>query len=144
MDKSTPLEIVDAMMQRDTFSQWLGVTVLSVDLGYAEIEMTVRSDMMNGLGIAHGGIVYSLADSALAFAANSHGTIAVALSNQVSYPAPVSIDDILRATCKELTRTRKTASYDVTVVNQDDTIVGLFRGMVYRKSNPHSKQAPIE
>jgi acyl-CoA thioesterase len=144
MDNSDAQDIVRTMLERDTFSAWLGVKLLSVEPGFAEVEMTVRDEMMNGFGIAHGGIVYSLADTALAFAANAHGTIAVALNNQISYPAPVSSGDTLRATCSEISRTRKTASYDVSIVDQDYKVVGLFRGMVYRKKETHLQRTDGE
>src|SRR5919204_2403851 len=93
--------VVDAMMERDAFSQWLGIKVLSVRTHEATVAMTVRPEMVNGFGVSHGGIVYSLADSALAFAANTHGQVTVAIENSISYPQPVSAGDVLVATAEE-------------------------------------------
>ena len=139
MAESTPERVVTGMMSRDEFSRWLGINVDAVAAGSCTVSMVVRDEMLNGFGIAHGGILYALADSALAFAANSHGRIAVALSNSMSYPASVSSGDRVRATCTELVRTRSTATYDVKILDQADRVVGLFRGMVYLKKETHSE-----
>jgi len=98
--------------------------------------MTVRPEMVNGFGTAHGGIVFAFADSALAFCTNSDGTISVALDCTVSYPTAVRPGDVLTATGLRQTTTNKIASAEVTVRNQDDTIVGHFRGTVYRTHKP--------
>ncbi len=129
--------IVDSMMQKDTFSQWLGIRIVDVQPGSCIIEMDVRADMLNGFGIGHGGIAFSLADSALAFAANTHGRVSLALNNNMTYSAPVREGDTLTATCREIATSRKTGTYDVEITDQDARTVGLFRGTVYRKNEDH-------
>src|SRR5438105_4907306 len=85
--------VVSAMMARDAFSQWLGIRVQAVRPREATVSMTVREEMVNGFGLAHGGIVYSLADSALAFASNTHGRVTVSIENSITYPLPVRAGD---------------------------------------------------
>ena len=129
--------IVEAMMAEDAFSRWLGIEVVEAAPGRSVLRMAVRREMCNGFGIAHGGIAYSLADSALAFASNAHGRVAVALDNSIHYPAPVQVGDALTATAEERSITHRTAAYDVTVTNTDGTPVAFFRGTVYRTSREH-------
>lgn len=129
-------EVVQRMLSRDAFSQWLGVEVLEVAAQQAVIRMTVRPEMANGFGFAHGGIVYSFADSAHAFATNSSGEISVAIDCSVSYPAAVRMGDVLTATAVEQTSTNRLAFCEVTVRNQRDEVVGHFRGTVYRTRKP--------
>ena len=129
-------EVVGRMVARDTFSQWLGVEVLEVAHQQAVIRMTVRAEMMNGFGFAHGGIVFAFADSAHAFCSNSSGEISVAVDCNISYPAPIRVGDVLTATAIEQTSTNRLAFSEITVRNQDDTIVALFRGTVYRTRKP--------
>lgn len=129
-------EVVARMMARDTFSQWLGVELVEVAAQRAVIRMTVREEMANGFGVVHGGIVYSLADSAFAFAVNSGGEITVAVDCSISYPAAVRAGDVLTATAIEQTATNRLAFCEVTVRNQDDAVVGHFRGTAYRTRKP--------
>ena len=127
-----PKEIVGQMMSNDFFSQWLGIDVLETGEGFSQLQMKVRNEMLNGFGIAHGGISYSFADSALAFASNSHGTHAVSIETSISHTRPVVEGDVLIAEAKEENRTNKIAIYSITVTNQKDQIVALFKGTVYR------------
>jgi len=124
--------VVGAMIARDAFSRWLGITLLEVRPRYAAVRMTVRDDMVNGFGVSHGGIAYSLADSALAFAANTHGRVTVAIENAITYPAPVRVGDVITAIAEQESASNRLAYFRVVVRRQDDTIVGLFRGTVYR------------
>jgi acyl-CoA thioesterase len=124
--------VVGAMLAKDAFSRWLGITLLEVRPRYAAVRMTVRDDMVNGFGVSHGGIAYSVADSALAFAANTHGRITVAIENAITYPAPVRVGDVITAIAEEESASNRLAYFRVVVRRQDDTIVGLFRGTVYR------------
>ncbi len=121
-------------METCDFCQWLGIEVLEISQGSAVLRMKVRKEMTNSFGIAHGGIVFSLADTAIAFAANSYGIKSVTLEATVSLPKETRPGDLLIAKSKELSLTRKTAIFDVNVTNQDDETVGLFRGIVYRTS----------
>jgi acyl-CoA thioesterase len=131
-----PGQIVADMMAQDRFSQWLGVRVEQVGAGSCVVSMVLRDEMVNGFGIAHGGIAYALADSAMAFASNSHGRVAVALNNNVSYPVAVRVGQRMVATATELTLTKRTGTYDV-VITVDDNTVCLFRGTVYRTDSVH-------
>lgn len=120
------------MYANDEFSKWLGIEVLKVGEGICELKMKVRDEMTNGFKIAHGGITYSLADSALAFASNSHGKQAVSIETSISHTHKVMSGDVLTAVAAEQHRSDKIAVYQVTITKQDNKIVGLFKGMVYR------------
>jgi acyl-CoA thioesterase len=127
-------KIVQKMHKNDYFSHWLGVEILEMAAGRSVLRMTVRPEMLNGLNILHGGITYSLADTALAYASNSHGRVSVALNSVISYPSPAKDGDTLTAYADEISLTNKTGLYDITVKNQDNVIVAVFRGSVYRTS----------
>lgn len=129
--------VVDAMMARDAFSQWLGLQVIHVAPDAATVRMTVRPEMVNGFGVCHGGIAFSLADSALAFASNTHGRVTVSIENSIRYPAPVAPGDVLTATAVEESSARRLAFFNVTVRKDDGKAVGLFRGTVYRTARDH-------
>lgn len=131
-EKSLATRVVDAMYNNDPFSQWLRIERLEDAPGRSVLRMTVRPEMCNGFGIAHGGITYSLADSALAFASNSHGMKAVSVETSISHTAPVRSGDLLTATAEEEHRSNKIANYRVAVMNQEDKVVALFKGIVYR------------
>lgn len=124
--------IIKSMMEKDAFSQWMGVDILESEPGYVKISMKVRQEMCNGFGICHGGITFSLADSALAFASNSRGSISVALENNINYTKKVEIGDKLIAETEEIQNGRTIGVYKIRVVNQNDDLVADFRGTVYR------------
>lgn len=134
--KNDPEYLVSKMMELDHCSQWMGIEVLEVGKGFCKIRMVVKKEMLNGFGILHGGMSFAMADSALAFASNSHGRLSVALSNSISYPNPASEGDVLVAEAKELSLGFKTATYDINIKNQDNKEIALFRGTVYRTSKP--------
>ena len=128
----TPEEIVrDKMMDRDYFSQWLGITIIDIKEGFCEVQMQVRKEMLNGFNIAHGGITFSLADSAFAFASNSFGEQAVSIETSISHVYKVVEGDVLTAKASLITKTRKLGIYHVEVMNQDDILVATFKGTVY-------------
>lgn len=124
--------VVDKMYKGDAFSQWLGIERLEERAGYCKLRMTIREEMTNGFKIAHGGITYSLADSALAFASNGHGRQAVSIETSISHTKPVFIADVITAEAAELNLTNATGIYDIKVTNQKDEVVALFKGTVYR------------
>lgn len=124
--------IVDKMYDGDAFSQWLGIERLEEKAGYCKLRMTVREEMTNGFKIAHGGITYSLADSALAFASNGYGRQAVSIETSISHTKPVFIDDVITAEAVELNLTNATAIYDIKITNKKGEVVALFKGTVYR------------
>ena len=125
-------KVVDHMMEHDLFSQWLGIQVLSAKEGYSKIQMTVRKEMINGFGIVHGGIAFSLADSAFAFACNNRNVLSVALDTSINFIKPVHVDDILIAEATEMHNGRSTGLYQVRITNQKDHEVAIFKGLCYR------------
>lgn len=124
--------IVDKMFNNDPMSQWLGITRILDGPGVSVLRMKVRKEMLNGFSIAHGGITYSLADSALAFASNSHGIQSVSVETSISHVSPVKEGDELETEVTEVNLTRSTGLYYVTVKNQEGKAVAHFRGTVYR------------
>ena len=133
-------QVVAGMLARDAFSQWLGLELVHLSEGRCVLRMRVRADMVNGFGVAHGGIAFSLADSAMAFACNDSANVTVAVDNSISYPAAIRVDDELVATAERESASRKLGYYRVTVRRQDGEAVALFRGTVYRTTQQH----PIE
>ena len=124
--------VVDKMINGDAFSQWLGIKVIEISEGKCTLEMTVRDEMTNGFNIAHGGIAYSLADSALAFAANSYGIQSMSIETSISHTKKVKSGDVLKAITKEVNKSKKTAIYYITITNQENMDIAHFKGTVYR------------
>jgi acyl-CoA thioesterase len=129
--------VVSRMLEHDEFSRWLGLEVTHVAPNAATVRMTVRPEMVNGFGVCHGGIAFSLADSALAFASNTHGRLTVSIENSIRYPAPIMPGDVLTAAAVEQSASRRLAYFDVTVRKGNGDVVGLFKGTVYRTSRDH-------
>lgn len=123
---------VQKMYERDLFSQWLGIRRIEEGPGHCILEMEVRPEMVNGFGIAHGGITYALADTALAFASNAHGVQAVSIETSINHIKPVRPDDVLRAVAEETSLTRRLGIYQIRILRDDD-LVAHFKGMVFRK-----------
>jgi acyl-CoA thioesterase len=130
-------DVVRGMIARDAFSRWLGIEVIEIAPRRSTTRMTVRAEMVNGFGVSHGGIVYSLADSALAFAANTNGNVTVAIENSIGYPQPVRVGDVITAMAEEESFGRRVGYYRVTCRNQDDAVVATFRGTVYKTNKAH-------
>lgn len=127
-------KIVDKMLAEDKFSEWLGIKAILVEQGHCILKMKVRDEMVNGFRIAHGGIAFSLADSALAFASNAYGRLSVALECSISFAIPVNVNDELTCEAKELSLTNKTGTYHIEISNQKNEKVAFFKGTVYRTS----------
>lgn len=127
----TPEEILEMMLSNDQFSQWMGISSVSIGLGHCTLQSTITSDMLNGFQIAHGGISYSLADSALAFASNSYGVKCVSIETSISHTKPTKEGDALTAIAKELHRGRTIGIYEVIVQNQHNKTIALFKGTVH-------------
>jgi acyl-CoA thioesterase len=125
-------KVVDKMMDHDAFSQWMDVKVLEIKEGYSKIQMTIREEMVNGFGIIHGGIPFSLADSAFAFACNNRNNLSVALDVTITFMKAVNIGDVLTAEAKEVHNGRSTGVYLISVMNQDNEQVALFKGTCFR------------
>lgn len=126
--------ITDQMYAEDFFSQWLGIKRLEDNAGRSVLRMTIRKEMLNGFGIAHGGVIFSLADSALAFASNSRGRHAVSIETSISHLESLREGDVITAFAEEERLGNKIAVYRVVVKNQNDQTVALFKGTVYRTS----------
>jgi acyl-CoA thioesterase len=124
--------VVSHMMENDFFSQWLGIEVLEIKEGYSRIKMTVRNEMVNGFGIVHGGIPFSLADSAFAFACNNRNNLSVALDTSINFIKPVHIGDVLTAEATEIHNGKSTGLYHITITNQKAHTVALFKGLCFR------------
>ena len=131
---SKPQKIIKKMFDQDAFSQWLGIEIIEVKDGYCELKMTVRKEMLNGFQIAHGGIAYSLADSALAFASNSHGRKSLSVETSISHTVSVKKDDVLIAMTEELFLSDNIGVYLISITNQKKQEVAHFKGTVYRTS----------
>ena len=117
-----------AMYEQDRASQALGMSVLEVSPGYARLAMKVREDMVNGHQLCHGGLIFTLADSAFAFACNTSDLVTVASSGAIEFLLSGRLGDELTATAEERTRSKRTGVYDVSVRNQRGECVALFRG----------------
>ena len=125
-------KVVEKMISGDEFSKWLGIEVIEISKGFCKLQMKVRDEMTNGFKIAHGGISYSLADSCLAFSANSDGIQSLSVETSISYTKKVQSGDILTATSKEINKSSKTALYYITITNQEMEEIAHFKGTVYR------------
>ncbi len=135
-------DVVARMYDNDPFSLWLGIERVVVEPGSCVLRMIVRREMLNGFAIAHGGITYSLADSCLAFASNSHGIQSVSVETSISHTRPVKEGDILLATSEEKSLSRSVGIYYITITNQHDEEVALFKGTVYRTGKPWFPDGP--
>ena len=125
-------DVVNHMMKNDLFSQWLGIEVIDIRDGYSKIKMTVRPEMINGFGIVHGGVAFSLSDSAFAFACNNRNVLSVALDTSINFTKPVHVGDVLIAEANELHNGKSTGLYHITVKNQNEHVVALFKGTCFR------------
>src|SRR5512137_1459889 len=125
-------QVARSMYERDTASQGLGIRILRVAPGHAELTMTVRADMLNGHEICHGGFIFTLADSSFAYACNSYNLNTVASGCAIEFTAPARAGDVLAARAHERQLAGRTGVYDVEVANQRGETVALFRGKSYR------------
>jgi len=124
-------QVGQGMYQRDRASQAFGMTVEAIKPGQARLRMVVREDMLNGHQTCHGGLIFTLADSAFAFACNAYNRVTVALGAQITFIESAMLGDVLIAEAKEQSRTRRTGVYDVEVTTEDGRKIALFRGNAY-------------
>jgi acyl-CoA thioesterase len=129
-------QVVDKMMRDDLFSKWIGIEILDIKEGHSKIKMTVRKEMINGFGIVHGGIAFSLADSAFAFACNNRNNLSVALDTSINFIKPVHVGDVLTAEAREVHNGRSTGLYHIEIFNQNNHLVAQFKGLCYRTDKP--------
>ena len=134
--KMNPQSLAEAagasMFARDAASQAMGMKLVEIRPGYARMTMPVRTDMLNGHQTCHGGFIFALADSAFAFACNSHNHTTVGAGCTIDYLAPGRLDDLLTAEAIERTLAGKTGIYDVNVTNQEGKMIATFRGKSHR------------
>ena len=123
-------------VEREPFARKLGMKLIELGEGYSKVEMVFTPDMENLFGMAHGGALFSLLDEAFETASNSHGTMAVALSMSVNYVMAPSPGCTLTAEAREFSRTRKTANYDIRVVDDQGHLIASCQALVYRKGVP--------
>ena len=136
MQDKTPGSIVEHMMHIDAFSQWLDIKVLEVKEGYAKIAMMIRQEMVNSFCVSHGGIVFSLADSALAFACNNRNNLSLATDCSISFLKKANVGDELIAEATEVHNGKSTGVYLVNISNQKNEQVALFKGSCFRTGKP--------
>jgi acyl-CoA thioesterase len=125
-------KVVAHMMEHDLFSQWLGISTIETREGYSKIKMTVRKEMINGFGIVHGGIAFSLADSCFAFACNNRNVLSVALDTSINFTRPVHVGDELTAEAKEMHNGKSTGLYHIYITNQHNHTIAFFKGTCFR------------
>ena len=128
--KSNASSIIDAMMEKDYFSQWLGIERLEEGEGFCKLKMQIRKEMCNGFEIAHGGIAFSFADSALAFASNSRARHAVSFETAITHIKPLRTGDIILAIATEKSIGNSIGVYEVRVEKENGELVALFKGLV--------------
>ena len=121
-------DCAEQMFRDDQASRDLGMTVNIVEPGVAEVRMTVNKNMVNGHNVCHGGFIFSVADSAFAFACNCYNDVTVASGADINYLYPAKLDDVLVATARETHRGRRSGVYGVEVRNQDDRLIAVFSG----------------
>ncbi|NII24296.1 hydroxyphenylacetyl-CoA thioesterase PaaI [Pseudoflavitalea sp. X16] len=126
------VQVVNKMMEHDAFSQWLGIQVIKVREGYSKLQMTLREEMLNGFGVIHGGIAFSLADSAFAFACNNRNNLSMALDVSITFTKAGQPGDIFTAEAREIHNGRSTGLYLIEVTNQNNQPVAIFKGTCFR------------
>lgn len=131
-DENSKEMTAEEMLQADLFSQWLGIQILDLRHGYCKLKMKVTKEMLNGFGIAHGGIAFSLADSALAFASNTNNNKAVSIEASISFIKPVFEHETLFAVAEQKSFNHRLQVFDITITKENGELSALFRGMVKR------------
>lgn len=130
------------MYEQDSASRALGMRIVEIRPGFARIVMQVREDMVNGHQICHGGLIFTLADSAFAFACNTYNLVTVAAGGSIDFLRPGRLGDTLTATAEERSRSRRTGIYDVAVLNQSGECIAMFRGRSHQTSDRIFAETP--
>ncbi len=145
MDRQSLARLVArGMYARDFAAQAIDLEILEVTPGFARVAMRVRRDMLNGHAVCHGGYIFTLADSAFAYACNSDNHVTVALACHISFVAPAREGDRLVAVAREVAKAGRTGVYDVTVMDQEGRTVATFRGNSYRTRGQVVEPAELE
>lgn len=119
------------MLSQDAYSQWLGIEILECEIGRCRVAMTIRKDMLNSMNKAHGGISYSLADTAFGFAANTHGKYALSIEISINHIEALDEGDYLVAE-SVIEKVNNKLGFNIIEVKRGDELVALFKGVVYR------------
>ena len=130
----TPQQAVAKMLAHDRFSEWMGLEIDKVDMGYCKLHYTVTEDMLNGFSIIHGGALFAASDSAFAFACNTYGYVTVALEVSISFTRSATAGEKLTVEAKEIHMGNKTGVYEIRTVNEKGELLSLFKGTAYRTS----------
>jgi len=137
-------QVFDKMYNDDHFSQWMGIELLSISQGMCTLKMVVTRKMLNGFGMLHGGVAYALADSAFAFAANSHNQVSVSTSGLITFGKSAKEGDTLFAEAKELRLGSQTSEYDVEITSEHGEVYYRLRTTAFRKAAPLIKNSNTE
>jgi acyl-CoA thioesterase len=129
-----PAAILQKMTENDAFSHWMGLIVDEIGVGNCRLHYIVKPEMLNGFGIIHGGAVFAAADSAFAFACNSHGRLSVALDVSITFTRAAKVGETLSVEAKEVHLGNKTSVYDIVTRNEQGETVAIFKGTAYRTS----------
>ena len=127
-------QVLAKMLEKDAFTQWLGLKIDQITEGGCRLHFVVRPEMLNGFQTIHGGVIFSASDSAFAFACNSHGRLAVALDVSITFTKAAKAGEILSIEAKEIYLGNKTSVYDITTRNEQGEVVAVFKGTAYRTS----------
>ncbi|OUR92668.1 thioesterase [Flavobacteriales bacterium 34_180_T64] len=119
------------MLSQDAFSTWMGIEILECEIGRVKVGMTIRKDMLNSMNYAHGGVSYTLADTAFGFTANTHGKYAVSIETSINHIEALEENDYLIAECV-IEKVNNKLGFNIIEVKRDDELVALFKGVVYR------------
>jgi acyl-CoA thioesterase len=130
----TPSQITARMLEKDSFSRWLGLEVEESGPGYCRLHYRINDQMLNGFGIVHGGVLFSAADSAFAFACNSHGVLTVALDVSISFTRPAHSGDLILVEAREVHLGNRTGLYEIRTTSESGELIALFKGTAYRTS----------
>jgi acyl-CoA thioesterase len=131
-------EIPYKMLRQDAFSIWLGIEILESEIGHVKVGMTIRKEMLNGMGKAHGGISYSLADTVFGFTSNTHGKYAVSIETSINHIEALNEGDYLVAECV-IEKVNNKLGFNIIEVKRGDELVALFKGVVYRTQKDWEK-----
>jgi acyl-CoA thioesterase len=134
-DQEIHQRLIDRTRQ-EPYARLLGMEVQKIDNGYSLVQMRFMPDMANIFGMAHGGAIYSLLDEAFQTACNAHGTLAVALNMSVTYIRPPEPGALLQAEAQEVSLTKRTATYTITVTDENGTVIATCQALAYRKGGP--------
>jgi acyl-CoA thioesterase len=132
----SPRDVLGLMWEKDRFSKWLGLEIDEIGLGYCKLHYRVTDTMLNGHEIIHGGVLFSAADSAFAFACNSHGILTVALDVSISFTRPARVGELLTVDAREDHLGNRIGIYDIRTCNEAGELVALFKGTAYRTGKP--------